>query len=90
MIKGCSRHVIVLKNTESDLFEEAYFIVRPKGCERKRDDLLLEANRIIRAKSGSGYEVGKRHNGRLQLIVGFVLGIIAAVPTSYLAFNVWF
>ena len=90
MIKGCSRQVIVLKNTGCDLFEEAYFIVRPKGCEKKHDDLLLEANRIIRAKSGSGYEAGKRNTGRVQLMIGFVLGILAAVPTSYLAFHMLF
>ena len=89
MIKGCSRQVIVLKNTGSDLFEEAYFIVRPKGSERKHDDLLLEANRIIRAKSVSGFEKGKKNNERVKLIIGFVLGLLSAVPISYLFFRVW-
>ena len=31
MIKGCSKRMIVLKNTGSKLFDEAYFVVKP-GC----------------------------------------------------------
>ena len=30
LIKGCSKKVIVVKNTGSNMFEEAYFIINPK------------------------------------------------------------
>lgn len=55
MIKGCTKRVIVVKNIESDLFEEAYFIVRPMGTKTKstlcENDFLTEADRIVSTKS---------------------------------------
>lgn len=86
MIKGCSRQVIVLKNTGSDLFEEAYFIIKPKGSDEKHGDLLLEANRIIRSKAIPAHENKRRNAGIFQLILGFVLGIFVTAPTVYFVF----
>lgn len=56
MITGCEKRVIVVKNTGSDVFEEAYFIVN-KGTEASRSDFLYEANRIIGSKN---VEIRKR------------------------------
>jgi len=49
MVRGCQRKVIFLKNTGSDLFSEAYFIVdEKKSCHNpKEGDMIKEANRII-------------------------------------------
>lgn len=48
MIKGCNKRVIVLKNPGSDIFEEAYFIVKDRGARvDPRVNLIDEANRII-------------------------------------------
>ncbi len=86
MIKGCSRKVIVVKDPGSNLFEEAYFIVSPGESERKYGDFLLEANRIIRAKTVSGYERQRRKSGIFQLIIGFVVGAFAALTVAYFLF----
>lgn len=83
MIKGCSRQVIVLKNTGSDLFEEAYFIVKSGGCAAKHDDLLLEANRIIHSKAAPAKTAERNAPKFIQLILGFVLGILLAFPVTY-------
>ena len=48
-MKGCQKRVIYLKNTGSELFEEAYFVVSRVGEESKLDEknMISEANRII-------------------------------------------
>lgn len=50
MLKGCQRKIIVMKNTGSPMFDEAYFVLsenalRAHASER---DMISEANRIIR------------------------------------------
>lgn len=48
MFDGAEKKVIVLKNTGSRYFEEAYFIVKEKISQRADDsDMIKEANRIV-------------------------------------------
>ena len=49
MVKGCKKNMIWLKNTGSELFEEAYFIVSEEHSTTLQDEnvLLKEANRIV-------------------------------------------
>lgn len=50
MIKGCSRRMVILKDTGSDFFEEAYFVLKtdsPFCSLRNERDFLNEANRIV-------------------------------------------
>ena len=49
MIKGCKKNVVYVRNTESDLFREAYFILSDDFEEKGRSepDMVAEANRII-------------------------------------------
>ena len=47
MVRGCQRKVIFLKNTESKIFSEAYFIVDDKARDASESDMVREANRII-------------------------------------------
>jgi hypothetical protein len=57
--KGIQKRIILLKNTGSDYFEEAYFIIKdeadgksvPSGDE---NDMIKEANRIISETFSSG------------------------------------
>ena len=46
MIKGAQRQMIVVKTPKSLVFEEAYFVVRPKNYTGSLD-MLSEANKII-------------------------------------------
>ena len=52
LLKGVNKRVIVIKNPESEIFEEAYFIIRSnniKGVfkQSKENEMVIEANRII-------------------------------------------
>ena len=47
MVRGCQRKVIFLKNTESEIFSEAYFIVDGRSPKVSETDMVREANRII-------------------------------------------
>jgi hypothetical protein len=49
MIKGCKKNVVYVRNMESDLFREAYFILSDDFEEKERSepDMIAEANRII-------------------------------------------
>ena len=53
MLKGCQRKIIVMKNTGSNIFEEAYFVLRENAVKAHLSeiDMIEEANRIIRENS---------------------------------------
>ncbi len=84
MIRGCSKKVIVVKDTGSSMFEEAYFIINPKETARKYSDFLDEANRIIASKTVKS--TTRKVGAKIQLamlVLGFLLGVAAAIPVVY-------
>lgn len=46
MIKGAQKKMIVVRTSDSPIFEEAYFVMRNGKCHEERD-MIEEANRII-------------------------------------------
>ena len=52
MTRGCEKRIIHIKDTNSDLFEEAYFILRSDFTEKRencsKDQMVKEASRIIK------------------------------------------
>lgn len=81
-IRGCARQTVVVNGGRGDVFEAAYFIVRPDVPEDslRAPDILREANRIV---SECCFEPGRRPR-RLRL---FVLGALsggAAVGLAWL------
>lgn len=67
MLKGCRKQMIVLRGTGSEIFDEAYFVLKKDDdrgrhhSEQERTAMLLEANRILEdnrlgeKRRGSGY-----------------------------------
>lgn len=51
MIKGCTKRVIVVKDIESNFFDEAFFIVKPLSSKQvsKESDYINEAHRIVKS-----------------------------------------
>ena len=49
MVRGCQKRIIYLKNTGSEVFDEAYFVVNDKalGYGIAECDMVKEANRIL-------------------------------------------
>ena len=46
-MRGCERKVVVLRGTASQMFDEAYFLVRPDFERRGQAEMLCEAQRIV-------------------------------------------
>ncbi len=57
MLKGCKKNVVYVKNTGSELFEEAYFIVSDAAVTKCKgeNDMLREASKIISGSPVSSY-----------------------------------
>ena len=69
--------MIVVKTTESSIFEEAYFVIRreAKGC---RGDMVAEADRIIAGCGGIKGRHKKIDAARLIFAgIGFVCGCLS-------------
>ena len=84
MVRGCQKKIIYLKNTESCVFEEAYFVVSDKiiGSDMTECDMVEEANRIL--DECISVEERKRPKEKIKefikrytipLCVGIIIGI---------------
>ena len=51
MIKGCTKRVIVVRDIESNFFDEAFFIVKSGSSKRvaSESDYINEASRIVKS-----------------------------------------
>ena len=84
MIKGCQKNVVWIRSTESELFEEAYFIVSDK-VKRKHiseNDMVSEANRLIADRFSPIPTFGTEQKLRLpkkERIKWFFIGLLSAV-----------
>lgn len=89
MIKGCSKRVIVMKETGSDMIEEAFFIIKPSGVKKSMTDadimtqakMLIEKGNASNRFSPSGFNVVKtapknKPKFALPFTLGLVLGAI--------------
>ena len=49
LIKGCSKRVIVMKETGNDMIEEAFFVIRPQGAKKNFTDadIMTQAKNIL-------------------------------------------
>ena len=56
MVKGVSRRVMILRATDTELFEEAIFLLREEALKKgvTREQLLQEARRVAAGADGAG------------------------------------
>ena len=55
MIKGCEKRVIHVKSPKSDIFEEAYFILKDADYDPPTCDIVSEAERLLsECEEGAG------------------------------------
>ena len=80
-MKGCSKRVIVIKTPESDLYEEAYFILKNSvrySTLPSSTDMVSEANRLINGdKPGHQKPPTKQSNARKHYYLGFFFGMLS-------------
>lgn len=80
MVKGCEKRMVLVKNTGSELFEEAYFILNNKKASRvTRYDMIKEANRIAGEYSNTPYE-----ERRPRALPVFLSGMAIGIAMSWL------
>ena len=76
MIKGCHKRIIFLKNTGSELFEEAYFIMKPQALEMKEHDVVSEAAKIVNSFEEKR-AIPTKKRGRARWLIPFLSGTIS-------------
>ena len=73
-MRGCQRQIILLKGTDSQIFDEAYFLLR-KDFDRARGDeseLLREAERLVALNTTR--RRARRHPRFLLFAAGMLAG----------------
>ena len=82
MLKGTQRKVIVLKDTKSGIFDEAYFIVKNSADSKNltTDDMVSEANRIIDASVTGKYD--EKRSEKLLRPLWFFIGVLCYAIVS--------
>ena len=81
MVRGCQRRIYIVKNTDSSLFEEAYFILKRNPTPQpavSESEMAAEANRIVQDVYGFSPICRRRGNGIAAKIPAFVLGAAAS------------
>ena len=71
-MRGCERKVVVLRGTASQMFDEAYFLVRPDFERRALAEMLCEAQRIVE-------QITVRRRGRSigwREVIAFAAGML--------------
>ncbi len=81
MVKGCERRVVHLKNTDSAMFEEAFFLLKDEKNEKPPSHgmMVREANRIIEENTTRGGVYGEPTPlsfSLRQTVVAFLLGAL--------------
>ena len=81
MVRGCQRKIIYLKNTDSQAFDEAYFLINEERSRTMGEkELIREANRIV--EESLGYKDKRKKQNRTGLIIygvsTFLLGALVS------------
>ncbi len=72
-MRGCERKIILLKGTESQMFDEAYFLVRRDFENRAREEFVREAERII-DRNTTRFRSGEKWWRLAFFAAGFLFG----------------
>ena len=87
MVRGCQKRIIYLKSTGSEVFDEAYFVVRDEALSNMGEcDMVKEANRILDECVSFDEEIRK---GRMvidfikrkavPILLGMIIGILIGI-----------
>ena len=82
MVRGYQRRIIHLKNTESNVFDEAFFVVGEQGLGMCEGELIAEANRIVSECSSNDAQVMKGKSRARAIIYGGLCFLIGAAASS--------
>ena len=86
MLRGIGKQVVVLKNTDSKLFEQAIFILRENG-EVDKKDLLTECENIINNNSNKKIISNKIKSNKLIKILLLINIVLISIFSVLLIIN---
>ena len=79
-MRGCERRIIMLKGTDSEIFDEAYFLLRKDFKSRDGDtEMLTEAHRIVSLNTTKRRAHKFFRKETLLFAAGTLLGAAAAI-----------
>lgn len=65
---GCQKQMIHVRTTDNKFFEEAYLVLRPGAADgRAADDLVAEAEQLVKESLARLYPVRRRKSRRFLL-----------------------
>lgn len=83
MVRGCQKKIVYLKNTDSSVFDEAYFLLCDDvSADISECDMIKEANRILDECISFEEKRSKRQivlDFVKEKIIPFTLGIVLGV-----------
>jgi hypothetical protein len=87
MVKGARRSMIVLRDTDSAIYEEAYFLLREdlKDPLPTPDSLVEEANRIVGGNLLSSSR--PKHKSRVSIppsLLWYLIGLLSGMGFAFL------
>ena len=85
MFKSIGKQVVILKNPESKIFEEAIFIIKD-GMHHPQRDIIEECERIINEQS-LRLNKGKNNKKKKAILTSIISGIIVVAILSIIYFN---
>lgn len=85
-MRGYQKKVIFMKNTGSDLFEEAYFILKEGKDGQAEPDIIEEARRIVKENEHTAPLIKKKKSGYSNFLI-FASGFLFSLVIT--AFALW-
>ena len=86
MLKGCQKKIVFLKDTGSDFFEEAYFVIKPEYDIIDESNIICEATRIANGICREDFHKRKSNDiwKGLFLSIGVLLGVAITIGCFFL------
>lgn len=79
-MRGCQRKIILLKGTDSQIFDEAYFLLRRESEDRGQEEIVREAQRIIDRNTTRR----RRHHLSRRDVIAFAIGAVCGIVCGLL------
>lgn len=79
-MRGCERKIIMLKGTDSEIFDEAYFLIRRDFKESVRGgEMVSEAQRIVECNTTKHRRARGKKRERISFAIGLAVGVVIGV-----------
>lgn len=78
VLKGCEKRILQIKSPKSELFEEAYLILKPQSVEVDHADMVKEAEKLLREVSVKKrkFSLGVSLGDALFFLAGVLLSVV--------------